>query len=98
MTVLTWRRCRRPPGITTGMADIAASIRAGDVGWGDLMQTSNFATFRGSCSPNLVLIALWSPRGWGGRPPAGDVDHGRSLLPRSAIEIISGIESLLEVK
>ena len=31
------------------------------------MQTSNFATFRGSCAPNLVSIALWSPRGWGGR-------------------------------
>ena len=31
------------------------------------MQTSNFATFRGSCSPNLLSIARWSPRGWGGR-------------------------------
>ena len=35
--------------------------------WGDLMQTSNFATFRGSCAPNLVSIALWSPQGRGGR-------------------------------
>ena len=49
------------------MADIAASTRAGDVGWGDRMQTSNFATFRGSCNPNLISIAPWSPRGWGGR-------------------------------
>ena len=31
------------------------------------MQTSNFAAFRGRCDPNLVSIALWSPRGWGGR-------------------------------
>lgn len=31
------------------------------------MQTSNFATFRGSCNPNLVSIALWPPRGWCGR-------------------------------
>ena len=31
------------------------------------MQTSNFATFRGSCDPNLVSIPLRFPRGWGGR-------------------------------
>jgi hypothetical protein len=75
MTALTWRRCRRAPDITTGMAGIAASTRAGAAGLRDLMQTSNFAAFRGSCDPNLVSIALRFPRGWGGR-------RYRALAPR----------------
>lgn len=32
-----------------------------------MIQTSNFAVFTGSCDPNRVSIALWPPRGWGGR-------------------------------
>jgi len=33
----------------------------------NLMETSTFATFRGSCAPNLVSFPLRFPRGWGGR-------------------------------